>query len=183
MYLVRKNLVFPDSASWLSWDLPIPGFISAGSICMTTPLPLLSFLSPSPSFCFLSPLSLPLSLFPLWVFLSPFALALIAGMMSWFRASAFFSKLIYRFNTTPAKIPSGFFTENDKTILKNRMEMQETQNSTTILKKKNKVRLLTLSDFKTYYKSIIINTQCCCHKERHVNQWNRLELQSKPPHL
>lgn len=70
------------------------------------------FLSPPP---FATPL--PFSLLCM-LLLSPFALRLIAGTTSWLRASAFFSKLIYRFNTIPSKIPFGFFVKINKTIPK-----------------------------------------------------------------
>lgn len=38
------------------------------------------------------------------------------------------------------------------------MEIKEAQNSQTIMKKKNQVGRLTLSDFKTYYESVVIKT-------------------------
>ena len=60
--------------------------------------------------------------------------------------------LIYRYSTTPNKIPASYFMESKVYTGKS----PRTTNST--LKEKNKVEELTLPDFKIYYKANIINT-------------------------
>lgn len=63
-------------------------------------------------------------------------------------------KVNYRFNA----IPRTFFFRNRKMILKLIWNLEEAQIARTILEKKNKTGGLLLSDFKTYYKGIVIKT-------------------------
>ena len=86
-------------------------------------------------------------------------------------------KAIYKFNAIAIKLPMVFFTDLEQIISQFVWKYKKNSNSQSNLEKEEWNWRINLPGFKLYYKATVIKTVWYWHKDRNMDQWNKIESQ------
>ena len=84
-------------------------------------------------------------------------------------------KTIYKFNPILIQIPTQFFTDCEGASLGFIWKNKKPRMAKITLYTKGTSEGITIHGFKLYYRAIVIRTEQYWHKNKQVDQWNRIK--------